>query len=287
MTIIVQKYDSTFVESVERIQAVAQHLQKTVKKGNAVVVVVSAMSNTTNSLVNLAKEISYNPSLREMDMLLSTREQVSIALLSMALHELGQSAISLTGFQVGIITTAEHNQAEILQVNTERIQRHLNQGQVVVVAASQGISGGDNWEITTLGAGGGNISALALAASLEAKRCEIYIDVSDILKSDRGMRSAASPGFKTRNALARKPWISNPGNGRVRGTADSSIESGLELITEISADKLLESAGWLEKVLHPRVVEMARNYDVPLLLLSSRSETSIGNIFVKPMKQFI
>ncbi|MGH8002589.1 MAG: aspartate kinase, partial [Brasilonema sp.] len=177
MALIVQKYGGTSVGSVERIQAVAQRVCKTVKAGNSVVVVVSAMGKTTDGLVKLAYEISKNPNSREMDMLLSTGEQVSIAIVSMALQEFGQPAISLTGAQVGIVTEAEHTRARILHIETERIKRHLNQNKVVVVAGFQGITRTEELEITTLGRGGSDTSAVALAAALRADFCEIYTDV--------------------------------------------------------------------------------------------------------------
>ena len=169
MGLIVQKYGGTSVGDVGRIQSVAQRIQATVKAGNSVIVVVSAMGKSTDGLVQLAGEISSNPSRREMDMLLSTGEQVTIALLSMALHELGQAAISLTGPQVGIVTEAEHTRARILDIKTKRLKRHLAEGKVIVVAGFQGTSGsledGDanllSGEITTLGRGGSDTSAVA------------------------------------------------------------------------------------------------------------------------------
>jgi aspartate kinase len=153
MALIVQKYGGTSVGTVERIQAVAQRVKQTVAAGNSVVVVVSAMGKTTDGLVKLAADITDQPCRREMDMLLSTGEQVSIALLSMALQSLGQDAISLTGAQVGIVTEAEHTRARILKIKTERLQRHLNDGKVIVVAGFQGISQTSDFEITTLGRG--------------------------------------------------------------------------------------------------------------------------------------
>ncbi len=184
MALIVQKYGGTSVGTVDRIKEVAQRVIKTVQKGNSVVVVVSAMGKTTDGLVKLAKDISPNPNKREMDMLLSTGEQVSIALVSMALQELGQPAISLTGAQVGIVTEAQHTRARILRIETERMERHLKKGEVIVVAGFQGISDGDDLEITTLGRGGSDTSAVALAAALKADRCEIYTDVPGILTTD-------------------------------------------------------------------------------------------------------
>src|SRR4028118_213440 len=151
MSLVVQKYGGTSVGSVERIQAVAERVTKTAQMGNSLVVVVSAMGKTTDSLVKLANAISTNPSRREMDMLLSTGEQVSIALLSMALQELGQPAISLTGTQVGIVTEAHHSRARILKIQTDRLERHLNEGKVVVVAGFQGISSIDRAEERRVG----------------------------------------------------------------------------------------------------------------------------------------
>ena len=165
MALVVQKYGGTSVGSVERIQAVAQRIKKTVQQGNSLVIVVSAMGKSTDTLVDLAQQITSSPSRREMDMLLSTGEQVSIALLTMALQELEQPAVSLTGAQVSIVTEADYSRARILQIKTERLQKHLNQGEVVVVAGFQGISSSEDLEITTLGRGGSDTSAVGLAAS--------------------------------------------------------------------------------------------------------------------------
>ncbi len=153
MVLIVQKFGGTSVGTVERIQAVAKRIKQSVQDGNQVVVVVSAMGKSTDVLVDLANQVSSNPCRREMDMLLSTGEQVSIALLSLALQEINQSAISLTGAQVGIVTEAEHSRARILEICPDRLQQHLDEGKVVVVAGFQGISNADNLEITTLGRG--------------------------------------------------------------------------------------------------------------------------------------
>ena len=248
MSLVVQKYGGTSVGSVERIQAVAQRVIKTVTAGNSVVVVLSAMGKTTDSLVKLANSISPNPSRREMDMLLSTGEQVSIALLSMALQELGQPAISLTGTQVGIVTEAHHSRARILKIQTDRLERHLKEGKVVVVAGFQGISSTDELEITTLGRGGSDTSAVALAASLKADRCEIYTDVPGIL------------------------------------TADPRLVPDAQLMDEITSDEMLELAGLGAKVLHPRAVEIARNYGVGLVVLSSWTDDP-GTRVVSPAPQ--
>ncbi|QJB43982.1 aspartate kinase [Dolichospermum flos-aquae] len=233
MALIVQKYGGTSVGSVERIQAVAERIEKTVKAGNSVVVVVSAMGKTTDGLVKLAHDISKTPSRREMDMLLSTGEQVTIALLSMALQEIGQPAISMTGAQVGIVTEAEHSRARILHIETERLMRQINGGKVVVVAGFQGISSTEELEITTLGRGGSDTSAVAIAAAIGADFCEIYTDVPGIL------------------------------------TTDPRLVPEAQLLTEITSDEMLELASLGAKVLHPRAVEIARNYGVPLVVRSS------------------
>ncbi|WP_066426261.1 aspartate kinase [Anabaena sp. 4-3] len=233
MALIVQKYGGTSVGSVERIQAVAQRVYKAVQAGNSLVVVVSAMGKTTDGLVKLANEISRNPCRREMDMLLSTGEQVTIALLSMALQELGQPAISMTGAQVGIVTEAEHTRARILNIETERLMRHIQAGKVVVVAGFQGISSNGELEITTLGRGGSDTSAVALAAALQANFCEIYTDVPGIF------------------------------------TTDPRLVAQAQLMNEITCDEMLELASLGAKVLHPRAVEIARNYGVPLVVKSS------------------
>ncbi|WP_445638386.1 aspartate kinase [Nostoc sp. DSM 114161] len=233
MALIVQKYGGTSVGSVERIQAVAQRVYKTVKAGNSLVVVVSAMGKTTDGLVKLANEISPNPNRREMDMLLSTGEQVTIALLSMALQELGQPAISMTGAQVGIVTEAEHSRARILHIETSRLTRHIKAGKVVVVAGFQGISSTGEMEITTLGRGGSDTSAVALAAALQANFCEIYTDVPGIL------------------------------------TTDPRLVPEAQLMDAITCNEMLELASLGAKVLHPRAVEIARNYGVPLVVRSS------------------
>jgi aspartate kinase len=233
MALVVQKYGGTSVGSVERIQAVAQRIIATAAAGNQVVVVVSAMGKTTDSLVQLATEISPNPNRREMDMLLSTGEQVTIALLSMALQAAGQPARSMTGAQVGIVTEAHHSRARILEIKPDRLQAALAQGEVVVVAGFQGVTAADDLEITTLGRGGSDTSAVALAAALKADYCEIYTDVPGIL------------------------------------TTDPRLVPEAQLMDSITCDEMLELASLGAKVLHPRAVEIARNYGVPLVVRSS------------------
>ncbi len=248
MALIVQKYGGTSVGSAERIQAVAQRVVDTVKAGNDLVVVVSAMGKTTDGLVKLAKELSDNPARRELDMLMATGEQVTIALLSIAIQELGQPAISLTGAQVGIITEAEHTRARILEIKPDRIERHLKEGKVVVVAGFQGVSSTPDREITTLGRGGSDTSAVAIAAALKASACEIYTDVPGIL------------------------------------TTDPRIVPEAQLLSEITADEMLELASLGAKVLHPRAVEIARNYGVPLVVRSSWTDEP-GTWVVSPIPQ--
>jgi aspartate kinase len=233
MALIVQKYGGTSVGTVERIQAVAARVKKTVDAGNSVVVVVSAMGKTTDGLVKLASEVSSQPPTREMDMLLSTGEQVSIAVVSMALQAIGQPAISLTGAQVGILTEANHTRARILKIETDRMERHLKEGKVLVVAGFQGISSLEDRDITTLGRGGSDTSAVALAAALQADFCEIYTDVPGIL------------------------------------TTDPRLVPEAQLMAEITSDEMLELASLGAKVLHPRAVEIARNYGMPLVVRSS------------------
>mgnify|MGYP000208602715 CR=1 FL=1 len=248
MALIVQKYGGSSVGSVERIQAVAARIVKTVQAGNEVVVVVSAMGKTTDGLVSLANQIARQPNRREMDMLLSTGEQVSIALLSMALLEIGQPAISLTGTQVGIVTEAAHTRARILEIQTERIERHLEAGKVVVVAGFQGISSFEDLEITTLGRGGSDTSAVAIAVALKASCCQIYTDVPGIL------------------------------------TADPRLVPEAQLMSEITCDEMLELASLGAKVLHPRAVEIAKNYGMPLVVLSSWTDDP-GTRVISPTPQ--
>ena len=238
MALLVQKFGGTSVGNVERIQAVAKRIAASKDQGHDLVIVLSAMGQTTNELTDLAKVISSNPPQREMDMLLATGEQVSIALLSMALHELGVPAISMTGAQVGIVTESAHGRARILEVRTERLKTRLAEGQVVVIAGFQGtsLSSGGTAEITTLGRGGSDTSAVALAAALGAEACEIYTDVPGVLTTDP------------------------------RKVADA------QLMEQVSCDEMLELASLGAAVLHPRAVEIARNYGVTLVVRSSWSD---------------
>jgi len=185
MNLIVQKYGGTSVADIEKLKKIAEMIAAVKNVGNDVVAVVSAMGRTTNSLIEMAKEISPNPSRREMDMLLSTGERTTMALLCIALNELGIEAISLTGSQAGIITNDRHNDAKVIEVRPVRVQDELEKGKVVVIGGFQGVS--YKRDITTLGRGGSDTSAVALAAALSAERCEIYSDVDGVYTSDPNM----------------------------------------------------------------------------------------------------
>jgi aspartate kinase len=251
MALLVQKYGGTSVGSVERIQAVAERVTATRLQGHEVVVVVSAMGKTTDELTALAQALHPEPPQREMDMLLATGEQVSIALLSMALQVKGVTATSMTGPQVGIVTESTHGRARILEIRTERIQRRLDEGHVVVVAGFQGTSTGSSGtpEITTLGRGGSDTSAVALAAALGAEACEIYTDVPGVL------------------------------------TTDPRKVPEARLMAEVSCDEMLELASLGASVLHPRAVEIARNYGVPLIVRSSWSDKPGTRLLSKPSRR--
>ncbi|MGI6575793.1 MAG: aspartate kinase [bacterium] len=231
MPVFVQKYGGSSVATPARIKEIARRVSETRKDYEHLVVVVSAMGDTTDHLLALAKEVSSCPSSREVDMLLSTGEQVSSALLVMALEQLNCTAISLTGPQAGISSSNVHTKAEILKINPARVQQELNQGKVVVVAGFQGLNG--NGDITTLGRGGSDISAVALAVALGAPVCEIYTDVEGVF------------------------------------TADPRLVQTARLLPEISYDEMLELANLGAKVLHPRSVEFAKKFAVQLHVRSS------------------
>lgn len=231
MGLIVQKFGGTSVGSVERILNVVERVKAETEQGNQVVVVVSAMGKSTDQLVSLAREISNQPNKREMDMLLSTGEQVTIALLSMALNEQGLPAVSFTGWQAGISTESVHGNARITNINTEAIKGELSEGKVVIVAGFQGLT--DTGEITTLGRGGSDTTAVALAAALGADKCDIYTDVTGVFTTD--------PRY---------------------------VKSARKLLS-VSYDEMLELANLGAGVLHPRAVEFAKNYQVRLEVRSS------------------
>jgi aspartate kinase len=234
MALIVQKYGGTSVGSTERIQAVAEKVKKYHDAGNQVVVVVSAMSGETNRLIALAEEITPRPSAREMDVLLSTGEQVTIALLSMALHQLGLDARSYTGGQVHIRTDSAHSKARILDIDGERVKSDLDAGRVVVVAGFQGTD--ENGNITTLGRGGSDTTAVAMAAALNADECQIFTDVDGVY------------------------------------TTDPRVEPNARKLDRITFEEMLELASSGSKVLQIRSVEFAGKYNVPLRVLSSFEE---------------
>ncbi|MBJ8007207.1 aspartate kinase [Bacillus cereus] len=234
METIVQKFGGTSVGSVERIQHVANLIIEEYERGHSIVSVVSAMGKSTDKLVALANAITENPSKREMDMLLSTGEQVTISLLTMALETKGYNAISLTGWQAGITTESVHSSARITDINTGRIQSYLADGTIVIVAGFQGVS--EEHEITTLGRGGSDTTAVALAAALKAKKCDIYTDVSGVY------------------------------------TTDPRVVQDAYKLDEISYDEMLELANLGAGVLHPRAVEFAKNHNVVLEVRSSMEQ---------------
>lgn len=231
MALIVQKYGGTSVADPDRMRAVAEHVAFTKSHGNEVVVVVSAMGKTTDNLLKLANDVSGTHPGREMDMLLTTGERISMALLCMALADVGVEAMSFTGSQVGIITDTVHTKAKILEVRGDRVREALAQGKVCVVAGFQGVS--TDKEITTLGRGGSDTTAVALAAALDADSCEIYTDVTGVF------------------------------------TADPRIVPQARKLSHVNFDEMLEMAGAGSKVLALRSVEFARNHNVPLHVRSS------------------
>lgn len=234
MALIVQKYGGTSVGSVERIQAVAEKVKGWRDQGHDVVVVVSAMSGETNRLIGLAKDIQDNPVPRELDVLVSTGEQVTIALLSMALDNIGCAARSYTGAQVHILTDNVHNKARILDIDDKRMRHDLEKGRVVVVAGFQGTD--EDGNITTLGRGGSDTSAVALAAALKADECQIYTDVDGVY------------------------------------TTDPRVVPEAKRLERITFEEMLEMASLGSKVLQIRSVEFAGKYNVPLRVLSSFQE---------------
>ena len=240
MALLIKKFGGTSVGDIKKIETIARNISKSKEEGNDIVVVVSAMGNTTDELNKLAKSISNNPNSRELDMLLSTGEQITIALLSMSLNEYGIPAISMTGSQAGIITESIHGKARILDIKTEKIQNYINEGYVVVVAGFQGatLSHTGLMEITTLGRGGSDTSAVALSTAMGAETCEIYTDVPGVL------------------------------------TTDPRIVPNAKLLNEISCEEMLELASVGASVLHPRAVEIARNYGIKLYVKSSQTYSS-------------
>ena len=231
MALIVQKYGGTSVADPERMRNVARHIAATKAQGNQLVIVVSAMGKATDNLLDLARQVSSAPAGREMDMLLTTGERISMSLLCMALQDLGVEAMSFTGSQVGIITDTVHGRAKILEIKGDRVREAIGEGKVAVVAGFQGVSTAK--EITTLGRGGSDTTAVALAAALKADVCEIYTDVTGVF------------------------------------TADPRIVPQARKLKHLEFDEMLEMAGAGSKVLALRSVEFARNHNVPIHVRSS------------------
>jgi aspartate kinase len=243
MALIVQKYGGTSVGTPERIHAVTERVIRSKKGGDDVVVVLSAMSGETDRLLALAHAMSPNPDERELDMLLSTGERVTIALLAMALSERGYPARSFTGRQVGIVTDAVHTKARIEHVTGDRVREALAEGVIPVVAGFQGIN--EKSDVTTLGRGGSDTTAVALAAALKADRCDIYTDVDGVY------------------------------------TSDPNIVPGARRLEKISYEEMLEMASLGAKVLQTRSVEFAMKYQVPVRVLSSFTDTPTGTLVTK------
>ncbi len=240
MALIVQKFGGTSVGSVERIQNVAQRVKRHRDQGDDVVVVVSAMSGETNRLIGLAKEISDTPSPREMDVLVSTGEQVTIALLCLALQEIGCAARSYTGAQVHILTDSAHSKARIMDIDHARVCADIKAGRVVVVAGFQGVD--QHGDITTLGRGGSDTTAVAMAAALDADECQIFTDVDGVY------------------------------------TTDPRVEPQARKLNRITFEEMLEMASLGSKVLQIRAVEFAGKYNVPLRVLSSFEDGGEGTL---------
>ena len=232
MSLIVQKFGGTSVADTDSLRIVAERIIDCKKNGNDVVVVPSAMGSSTDELIQLANDLSENPTPRELDMLLSAGERITMSLLSMHLNSLGYSSFSLTGSQAGIITTSRHGQAEIEEITGERVKEGLENGDIVIVAGFQGFNR-DTKEITTLGRGGSDATAVALAAALGAERCEIFTDVEGVF------------------------------------TADPRVVNSAELIPEITYEEMLEMASSGAGVLMARSVEFGRRYNVPIIVKST------------------
>lgn len=245
MGLVVQKYGGSSVRDAERVMNVAGRIVEEYQKGNNVVVAVSAQGDTTDDLIEKAKEINPNASKREMDMLLSTGEQISISLLAMAIEKLGFPVVSMTGWQVGVMTNSNYGAARIHKIDTERIQTELDKRRIVIVAGFQGIN--KYGDITTLGRGGSDTSAVALAAALHADICEIYTDVDGVY------------------------------------TADPRIVKDAKKLDDISYDEMLELASLGANVLHNRSVEMAKKYNVKLAVKSSLNK--VEGTYVKEVNQ--
>ncbi len=240
MGIIVQKFGGSSVENTEKLFDICKHITKEYDNKNKVVVVVSAQGKTTDNLIKEAKEINENIDKRELDVLTSVGEQITIAKLSMCLKKLGYNAISLTGWQIPITTNEIYGDADILRINLDRIIEELNKNKIVIIAGFQGIDNSNN--ITTLGRGGSDTTAVAIAAALRAKQCDIYKDVDGVYNLDPKMNKNA---FKYDN---------------------------------ISYDKMLSLSNNGAKVLHNKSVELAKKYKMPIYIKSLNNEGNIGTI---------
>ncbi len=240
MGIVVQKFGGSSVADLEKLLQVSKHIIKEYEKGNKIIVVVSAQGKTTDRLVAEAKEITNNPNKRELDVLTSVGEQITISKLSMLLNKLGYKAISMTGWQIPIITTKEHGNAKIKYINKDKINKLLDDNYIVIIAGFQGID--EDSEITTLGRGGSDTTAVALAATLKADKCEIYTDVDGVFSSD------------------------------------PRIVKNVKKLDMLSYDEMLELASMGAKVLHNRCVEIGKKYDIPILVKSTFEEESQGTI---------
>ena len=250
MTLIVQKYGGTSVADTNSLKLVAERIIECKEDNNDVVVVPSAMGSSTDELIHLASELSEKPNPREMDMLLSAGERITMSLLSMHLNSLGYSSFSLTGSQAGIITTSRHGKAEIEEITGERVKEGIEQGAIVIVAGFQGFNR-DTREITTLGRGGSDATAVALAAALGAERCEIFTDVEGVY------------------------------------TADPRIITTAKLIDEITYDEMLEMSSSGAGVLMARSVEFGRRYNVPIIVKSTFTNNKGTVVKEKTMEEAI
>jgi len=240
--IIVQKFGGTSVADTDKIKNVARTVIREKENGNDVVVVVSAMGHTTDYLVKMAHDLNPNPSGREMDMLLSTGEGVSIALLAIAIQSAGYEAVSFNAMQVGIMTENVHSKARIVDIKTDKLRKNLSEGKIIVVAGFQGVT--EEGEITTLGRGGSDTSAVALAAALNAERCDIYTDVEGVY------------------------------------TTDPRVVPNASRLNQISYEEMLELAHAGANVLHPRSVETAKQFNVPLRVRSSFKLDNLGTLIL-------
>ena len=240
--LVVQKFGGTSVADTDKIKNVADVILKEKANGNDVVVVVSAMGHTTDHLVKLAHEINPNPSARELDMLMSTGECVSMSLLTMALQAKGHKAISFNAAQIGIITENVHTKARIIDIKTDKLNESLSEGNIIVIAGFQGVT--EEGEITTLGRGGSDTSAVAIASALDAKRCDIYTDVEGVY------------------------------------TTDPRVVPNASRLDEISYDEMLELAHAGANVLHPRSVETAKQYSMPLRVRSTFKNENMGTLIL-------